>query len=75
MYHHIAPASEVVCVVKALVRLLRSHREVQTVVLSNIITVSLQRKGIFEPFIRTFFVHASDPTLVKKLKVRTAIIK
>jgi len=69
LYHHIAPASEVGVVVKALVRLLRSHREVQTIVLSNIVTLSLQRKGLFDSYMKSFFVHAGDPTHIKKLKL------
>lgn len=69
VYHHLAPASEVGIVVKALVRLLRSHREVQTIVLSNIVTISLQRKGLFDSYLKSFFVHAGDPTHIKKLKL------
>ncbi|XP_047140481.1 AP-3 complex subunit beta-1 isoform X1 [Hydra vulgaris] len=69
LYHHIAPSSEVGLVVKALIRLLRSHREVQTVVLSNIVTLSLQRKGLFDQHLKSFFVHTSDPTHIKKLKL------
>ncbi|KAE8737513.1 hypothetical protein FOCC_FOCC017028 [Frankliniella occidentalis] len=52
MYHHLAPRSEVIFVAKALIRLLRSHRE-----------------GMFEPFLKSFFVRTSDATHIKLLKL------
>ena len=45
-------------------------REVQYVVLSNIASLSVSRKEMFEPFLKSFYVHANDPTHVKLLKVR-----
>lgn len=69
MYHHLAPRSEVNIVAKALIRLLRSHREVQSVVLNCIASMSTQRKGMFEPFLKSFFVRTSDPTHIKLLKL------
>ncbi|KAF3849277.1 hypothetical protein F7725_015774 [Dissostichus mawsoni] len=44
LYWHLAPTQEVNIVTKSLVRLLRSHREVQYIVLQNIATMSIQRK-------------------------------
>lgn len=44
LYHHLAPRSEVLVVAKALIRLLRSHREVQSVVLNCIASISTLRK-------------------------------
>lgn len=44
LYHHVAPRGDVPLVARALVRLLRSHREVQSVVLTCIASMSLQRK-------------------------------
>lgn len=44
LYQHIAPRAEVSQVARALVRLLRSHREVQAVVLTNIASMSTRRK-------------------------------
>uniref|UniRef100_A0AAQ4NRV6 Clathrin/coatomer adaptor adaptin-like N-terminal domain-containing protein n=1 Tax=Gasterosteus aculeatus aculeatus TaxID=481459 RepID=A0AAQ4NRV6_GASAC len=44
LYWHLAPRHEVNLVTKSLVRLLRSHREVQYIVLQNIATMSIQRK-------------------------------
>ncbi|XP_031565931.1 AP-3 complex subunit beta-2-like [Actinia tenebrosa] len=69
MYHHCAPSGEVTIVARALVRILRSYREVQTIVLSNIATMSSSRKGLFEPYLKSFFVHANDPTHIRLLKL------
>lgn len=69
LYYHLAPRSEVALVVKSLIRLLRSHREIQTVVLSNVATMSTRCRGLFEPFLRSFFVRSSDPTNIKLLKL------
>lgn len=44
LYHHLAPRSEVAIVGKALIRLLRSHREVQVVILNSIASMSVNRK-------------------------------
>ena len=44
LYHHLAPRSEVMVVAKALIRLLRSHREAQSVVLNCIASISTLRK-------------------------------
>uniref|UniRef100_A0A336KCG1 AP-3 complex subunit beta n=1 Tax=Culicoides sonorensis TaxID=179676 RepID=A0A336KCG1_CULSO len=69
LYHHTAPKNEVAIVAKALIRLLRSHKEVQSVVLKCIASMSVQRKGIFESFLKSFFVRTSDPTHIKLLKL------
>lgn len=69
LYHHIAPRNEVNIVAKALIRLLRSHKEIQSVVLASIASMSIQRKSIFEPYMKSFFVRASDATHVKLLKL------
>lgn len=47
LYHHLAPKSEVNVIAKALIRLLRSHREVQSVVLNSIASISIARKVLF----------------------------
>lgn len=69
LYWHLAPKHEVSIVTKSLVRLLRSHREVQFIVLQNIATMSIQRKGMFEPFMKSFYVRSTDPTHIKTLKL------
>lgn len=69
LYHHVAPRQEVQIVAKALIRLLRSHKEVQSVVLTCIASMSTKRKAIFEPQIKSFFVRTNDPTHIKLLKL------
>lgn len=70
LYHHIAPRNEVALVAKALIRLMRSHKEVQSVVLTCIASMSTQRKSIFELYIKSFFVRtSSDATHIKLLKL------
>ncbi|XP_067666923.1 AP-3 complex subunit beta-2-like isoform X2 [Haliotis asinina] len=69
LYHHCAPKAEVGVVAKALIRLLRSHKEIQYVVLSNIATMTIKRKGMFEPYLKSFYVRSSDPLHVKLLKL------
>ncbi|KAG1946447.1 AP-3 complex subunit beta-1-like isoform X1 [Pimephales promelas] len=69
LYWHLAPKHEISIVTKSLVRLLRSHREVQYVVLQNIATMSIQRKGMFEPFMKSFYVRSTDATHIKTLKL------
>uniref|UniRef100_A0A182J1A5 AP-3 complex subunit beta n=1 Tax=Anopheles atroparvus TaxID=41427 RepID=A0A182J1A5_ANOAO len=69
LYHHVAPRNEVEIVAKALIRLLRSYKEVQSVVLTCIASMSIERKSIFEPFLKSFFVRTSDQTHIKLLKL------
>ncbi|KAJ7988575.1 hypothetical protein DPEC_G00324980 [Dallia pectoralis] len=69
LYWHLAPTHEVNIVTKSLVRLLRSHREVQYIVLQNIATMSIQRKGMFEPYMKSFYVRSTDATHIKSLKL------
>ncbi|XP_073791873.1 AP-3 complex subunit beta-1 isoform X4 [Danio rerio] len=69
LYWHLAPKHEISIITKSLVRLLRSHREVQYVVLQNIATMSIQRKGMFEPFMKSFYVRSTDATHIKTLKL------
>nr|XP_044989374.1 AP-3 complex subunit beta-1 isoform X2 [Jaculus jaculus] len=69
LYWHISPKSEAGIISKSLVRLLRSHREVQYIVLQNIATMSIQRKGMFEPYLKSFYVRSTDPTMIKTLKL------
>uniref|UniRef100_A0A3Q2XM74 AP-3 complex subunit beta n=1 Tax=Hippocampus comes TaxID=109280 RepID=A0A3Q2XM74_HIPCM len=54
LYFHLAPKAEVGVIAKALVRLLRSHSEVQYVVLQNVATMTIKRRGMFEPYLKTF---------------------
>lgn len=69
LYHHVAPRNEVSVVAKALIRLLRSFKEVQSVVLTCIASMSTQRKSIFEIYLKSFFVRSNDATHIKLLKL------
>jgi AP-3 complex subunit beta len=69
LYHHAAPKSESPLAAKAMVRLLRSHVEVQSVVLNAIASISAQNKAMFEAYLKSFFVRTSDPTNIKLLKL------
>jgi len=72
LYWHLAPKPEIQVVAKALVRLLRSHYEVQAIVLNSIAAMTVQEKGgakIFQPYLRLFFVRSCDPAHVKILKL------
>ncbi|XP_018099942.1 AP-3 complex subunit beta-1 isoform X2 [Xenopus laevis] len=69
LYWYLAPKSETSTVAKSLIRLLRSHREVQYIVLQNIATISIQRKGLFEPYLKSFYIRSTDPTMIKTLKL------
>ncbi|KAK4872253.1 hypothetical protein RN001_016377 [Aquatica leii] len=69
LYHHCASKSEGPILAKALVRLLRSYTEVQSIVLDNIASISCQNKATFQPYLKSFFIRTSDPTKVKLLKL------
>uniref|UniRef100_A0A8C6LXJ0 AP-3 complex subunit beta n=1 Tax=Nothobranchius furzeri TaxID=105023 RepID=A0A8C6LXJ0_NOTFU len=69
LYFHLAPKAEVGVIAKALVRLLRSHSEVQFVVLQNVATMTIRRRGMFEPYLKSFYIRSTDPTLIKILKL------
>ncbi|XP_069384601.1 AP-3 complex subunit beta-2 isoform X3 [Paralichthys olivaceus] len=69
LYFHLAPKAEIGVIAKALVRLLRSHSEVQFVVLQNVATMSIKRRGMFEPYLKSFYIRSTDPTQIKVLKL------
>ncbi|XP_051776754.1 AP-3 complex subunit beta-2 [Erpetoichthys calabaricus] len=69
LYFHLAPKAEVGVIAKALVRLMRSHSEVQFVVLQNVATMSIKRRGMFEPYLKSFYIRSTDPTQIKVLKL------
>lgn len=54
---------------KALVRIMRSHREVQYVVLSVIASMVTSRPSVFRPFVNDFFVLDKDPAYTRDLKL------
>ncbi|CAJ0866593.1 13157_t:CDS:2, partial [Entrophospora sp. SA101] len=67
--YHLAPIEEAYKIGKPLVRLLRSHREIQHVVLANIATMATQRPYLFEQHLQQFFVRSTDPSFIRNLKL------
>lgn len=61
---------------KSLVRIMRSQREIQYVVLSVISSMAASRPDMFRPFLQDFFVRATDPGYARKLKleIMTALV-
>uniref|UniRef100_A0A8C8BP50 AP-3 complex subunit beta n=1 Tax=Otus sunia TaxID=257818 RepID=A0A8C8BP50_9STRI len=45
------------------------HRSVQYVVLQNVATMSIKRRGMFEPYLKSFYIRSTDPTQIKILKL------
>ncbi|MGH0133033.1 UNVERIFIED_CONTAM: hypothetical protein FKN15_035399 [Acipenser sinensis] len=43
--------------------------EVQYVVLQNVATMSIKRRGMFEPYLKSFYIRSTDPTQIKVLKL------
>mmetsp|Transcript_2057 Transcript_2057/g.2972 ORF Transcript_2057/g.2972 Transcript_2057/m.2972 type:complete len:1094 (-) Transcript_2057:32-3313(-) len=54
---------------KALVRILKSKRELQFSVLGAIRSMSAQRPKMFEPYLKDFFVKGTDPLFVSSIKL------
>ncbi|XP_063829886.1 AP-3 complex subunit beta-2 [Ostrinia nubilalis] len=69
LFYHCGPVQELPPVAKAMVRLLRAPTEVQSVVLNSIASLTVTKPGLFEPFLKSFFVRNSDPTHIKLLKL------
>lgn len=69
LFFHSAPRSEVGIAGKALVRLVRSSREVQFVVLSNIASMASKRPSMFVAHLKEFFVKRDDAAFIRKLKL------
>uniref|UniRef100_A0A8C9U1J3 AP-3 complex subunit beta n=1 Tax=Scleropages formosus TaxID=113540 RepID=A0A8C9U1J3_SCLFO len=61
LYWHLAPKQEVSIVTKSLVRLLRSHR--------CLLLITYSQQGMFEPFLKSFYVRSTDATHIKTLKL------
>ncbi|KAG0306101.1 AP-3 complex subunit beta-2 [Dissophora globulifera] len=69
LYMHLAPAEESYKIGRPLVRLLRSHRELQFVVLNNIVAIASQRPYVFDQFYQHFFIRSTDPGFIRNLKL------
>uniref|UniRef100_A0A667ZH51 Adaptor related protein complex 3 subunit beta 2 n=1 Tax=Myripristis murdjan TaxID=586833 RepID=A0A667ZH51_9TELE len=69
LYFHLAPKAEVGVIAKALVRLLRSHRSV-LFLKRTVIQIHIQYTfGMFEPYLKSFYIRSTDPTQIKILKL------
>lgn len=64
LYYHLAPSADVSIVARALIRLLRSHREVQIVALNTIASMSVNRKV---SCLVSFCVHTDDEVVDLKI--------
>ncbi|KAI8391030.1 adaptin N terminal region-domain-containing protein [Radiomyces spectabilis] len=69
LFYHLAPASEAEKIAKPLIRLLRNHRELQFVVLTNIATMALKRPYLFEPFLQHFYVQSTEVGFIRDIKL------
>jgi AP-3 complex subunit beta len=54
---------------KALVRILKNHREIQFVVLTSIITMAQDQPSMFTPYLSEFFIKSTDPVFNRLLKL------
>ncbi len=61
---------------KALVRIIRSPREIQYIVLEAIKRMAMENPLMFRPFLREFFIKANDPIFIclAKLDILTALV-
>ncbi|KAF9102676.1 AP-3 complex subunit beta-2 [Mortierella sp. AM989] len=69
LYMHLAPAEDSYKLGRPLIRLLRTHREIQYIVLNNIVAIASQRPYIFDQFYQHFFVRSTDPVFIRNLKL------
>ena len=56
-------------IAKSLARLLRSYREVQIIVLKNIVSIAQKNQSLFQIHQKSFYVHSNDSIQVKLLKL------
>ena len=71
VYSALAPRSREtsIQVGEALTRCMRSHREVQYLLLGNIVTMAKTTPGMFRRYLKQFFIAESEPQFVKGMKV------
>ncbi|KAK6106243.1 Adaptin N terminal region family protein [Brugia pahangi] len=76
LFYHCAPSAQLSIISRALVRLLRGPREVQSVVLVNIATICATSPNMFESFLKSFFIRPAEPKHIKllKLQVLTSLV-
>jgi len=69
LYFHVAPVSDFHVVVRPLLRVARTFREAQFVILTTTSSMVAERPGVFRPHFKDFFVSATDATMVRELKL------
>ncbi len=50
------------------------YSEIQTIVLKSIASIADKHKQIFEPYLKSFYVHSNDSGLVKRYKLEILTI-
>ncbi|KAH2984943.1 hypothetical protein KXW58_009040 [Aspergillus fumigatus] len=71
---YLAPPEYLAAAVGPLVALLRSPQDIQHIALYNIVVVSLKHPKLFTKYVSHFFVHASDPPHIWRLKLEVLTI-
>ncbi|PKX97419.1 AP-3 complex subunit beta [Aspergillus novofumigatus IBT 16806] len=71
---YLAPPEYLAAAVGPLVALLRSPQDIQHIALYNIVVVSLKHPKFFTKYVSHFFVHASDPPHIWRLKLEVLTI-
>jgi AP-3 complex subunit beta len=71
---YLAPPEYLAATVGPLVALLRSPQDIQHVALYNIVVVALKHPNLFTKYVSHFFVHASDPPHIWRLKLEVLTI-
>jgi AP-3 complex subunit beta len=71
LYRYAAPNNELGVVAKPLMRMLRSHREVQSIALTILATMCAdpQLRPTFYVYLKNFFVRSDDPEFIRTLKL------
>ncbi|KAJ2893747.1 AP-3 complex subunit beta, partial [Coemansia aciculifera] len=67
---HLAPQTLLSAVARPLARLLKTGRESAYVVLTNIQQIARHSPAMFSPYVRSFYVAASDPPFTRRLKLQ-----
>lgn len=71
LYRYAAPSNELGVIAKPLVRMLRSHREVQSIALTILATIcaNADLRPTFFVYLKSFFVRSDDPAFIRTLKL------
>jgi len=71
LYHYVGTTDPATLskVGRALVRVMRNHREIQFIVLTNVVTFAKDSPDMLRKFLKDFFIAESEPTFVRRMKV------